>query len=47
LALLNVWFENEKVRLKRKSNVDPWNHFDNFRVNHNNIREVKFEKQDH
>lgn len=45
-ALINVWFENEKLRLKRKSDVDPWSHFDNFRINHKNIREIKFEKEE-
>lgn len=39
--MVNVWFENEKLRLKRKSNVDPWKVYDNFRINHHPRRTVK------
>lgn len=41
IAITNLWFENEKLRLKRKSNVDPWKTYDNFRINHPGRREVK------
>jgi len=41
VALVNVWFENNKLRLKRKSKVDPWEQYDNFRINSAALREIK------
>ena len=40
VALANVWFENEGSRFRRSQSVDPWNNFDNFRVNHKAKREI-------
>ena len=44
--MVNLWFENEKERLKRKSPVDPWRTYDNFRINHHAKREVKLIDKD-
>lgn len=43
--MVNVWFENEKLRLKRKTAVDPWELYDNFRINHHARRAVKLQDQ--
>lgn len=40
VALANVWFENEGNRFRRPQSIDPWNNFDNFRVNHRAKREI-------
>lgn len=40
VALANVWFENEGSRFRRPQNVDPWNNFDNYRVNYKAKREI-------
>lgn len=42
---MNVWFENEKLRLKRKTPVDPWQIYDNFRINHHARRQIKLQDQ--
>lgn len=34
VALANVWFENAAKRFRKDSRADPWNTFDNFRINH-------------
>lgn len=44
IAITSIWFENEKERLKRKSNIDPWNSYDNFRINHCAYREVELKQ---
>lgn len=44
IALVNVWFENETNRFQRLSHIDPWKSYDNFRVNHTAIRDVKLEE---
>lgn len=40
VAIANVWFENQGNRFRRSSNVDPWNTFDNFRINHTARRDI-------
>lgn len=37
---MHVWHENEKFRISRQSNLDPWKSSDNFRINHKQLREV-------
>jgi hypothetical protein len=41
VALANIWFENQGARFRRASSVDPWQTFDNFRINHRARREIQ------
>lgn len=45
VVLMHIWSENEKLRNKRKSSIDPWSSSDNFRVNYTSKREVEVEDQ--
>jgi hypothetical protein len=40
IALANVWFENSANRFSRSSSVDPWQCYDNFRINNVAKREI-------
>jgi len=44
VALANVWFENENNRFRRSSAVDPWQTFDNFRINHTARRDIQLQE---
>ena len=44
IALANVWFENQGNRLRRPAAVDPWNTFDNFRINHTARRDITLQE---
>ncbi len=44
IALANIWFENEKNRFRRPSPIDPWQTFDNFRINHKARREIQLQE---
>ena len=39
VGLLNVWLENKPIKESIKKS-DPWLQFDNFRLNHQNFRDV-------
>ncbi len=46
VALANVWFENEAKRFRKDSKSDPWNTFDNFRINHRAKRDFTLAEGD-
>lgn len=46
IALVNLLFENEKLKQKRKSKIDPWEVYDNFRINHLTKRVIKLQDKD-
>ena len=44
VALVNLWYENERNRFQRQAPVDPWKTYDNFRINHRAQRTVKMQE---